>query len=171
MEHGSKINLIPTNAKENSFYNKNCLRGSKKGAWGTNIKISGKGFTAVSWYHWRRRKHISKRREILFRANEWLSSPSKKKNPNEKENEEDENFEIDEEGTYIDYQTPSGWRKTKLKIAFDDQTFLETKQIFYFFQIDKVMKWSFLRAKFRRRKYWVYWWWFRKRLEYYFNYE
>ena len=125
---------------------------------GTHVKIYGKGFTAIfdenellcqfepvetieeedeegnKIY-----KEVKSDLEPI-NAPARLSSPSRERN--EKKEEEDENYEIDEEGTYIECQTPSGWAKgskTNVKIAFDGQTFLDTKQNFYFFQIDEVI--------------------------------
>ena len=128
---------------------------------GTNVKIYGKGFTAVfdesellcqfepvetiEEIDEKGNKVLKEVKSQLEPMNvpARLSSPSReRKQPNEKEEEEDENYEIDEEGTYIECQTPSGWAKgskTNVKIAFDGQTFLDTKQNFYFFQIDEVI--------------------------------
>ena len=129
---------------------------------GTHVKIYGKGFTAIFDENEllcqfepvdtiieidKDGKKVvkevkSKMEPINVPAR--LSSPSReRKQPNEDENEEEEpeNNEIDEEGTYIECQTPSGWpkgSKTNVKIAFDGQTFFDTKQNFYFFQIDDI---------------------------------
>ena len=129
---------------------------------GTHVKIYGKGFTAIFDENEllcqfepvdtiieidKDGKEVvkevkSKMEPINVPAR--LSSPSReRKQPNEDENEEEEpeNNEIDEEGTYIECQTPSGWpkgSKTNVKIAFDGQTFFDTKQNFYFFQIDDI---------------------------------
>ena len=127
---------------------------------GTHVKIYGKGFTAIFDENEllcqfepvdtiieidengkKVLKEVKSKMEPI-NAPARLSSPSReRKQPNEDENEEEEieNLEIDEEGTYIECQTPSGWpkgTKTNVRIAFDGQTFLDTKQNFYFFQID-----------------------------------
>ena len=124
---------------------------------GTNVKIYGKGFTAIfdenellcqfepvdtileedEDGNMVEKEVKSLMEPINVPAR--LSSPLRERNQHSK-NEED-NYEIDEEGTYIECQTPGGWpkgSKTNVKIAFDGQTFLDTKQNFYFFQIDKI---------------------------------
>ena len=128
---------------------------------GTNIKIYGKGFAAIFDENELlcqfepvetiieidedgnkvEKEIISPMEPINVPAR--LSSPSReRKKPDEEEEEgEEENHEIDEEGTYIECQTPGGWpkgSKTNVKIAFDGQTFLDTKKDFYFFRIDEV---------------------------------
>ena len=71
-----------------------------------------------------------------------LSSPSRDRNQKEaEERDKADNNEIDEEGSYIECNAPSGWprgTKTNVKIAFDGQTFLDTKQNFFFYQIDEI---------------------------------
>ena len=119
---------------------------------GTNVKIYGKGFTAifdenellcqfepvetVEEIDEDGNKVMVEKRTKMEPRNvpARLSSPSRERN--EKINETNE---INEEGAYIECQTPSGWpkgSKTNVKIAFDGQTFLDTNQNFYFFQID-----------------------------------
>ena len=71
-----------------------------------------------------------------------LSSPSRDRNQKEaEERDKADNNEIDEEGSYIECNAPGGWprgTKTNVKIAFDGQTFLDTKQNFFFYQIDEI---------------------------------
>ena len=71
-----------------------------------------------------------------------LSSPSRDRNQKEIEDrDKNDNNEINEEGSYIECNAPSGWpkgTKTNVKIAFDGQTFLDTKQNFYFYQVDEI---------------------------------
>ena len=129
---------------------------------GTHVKIYGKGFTAIFDENELlcQFEPVETVVEVDEDGNEItkevrtkmepinvparLSSPSReRRKPGEEEDEEDlENKEIDEEGTYIECQTPGGWpkgSKTNVKIAFDGQTFLDTKQNFYFFQIDDIV--------------------------------
>jgi hypothetical protein len=129
---------------------------------GTHVKIYGKGFTAIFDENELlcQFEPVETVVEVDEDGNEVtkevrtkmepinvparLSSPSReRRKPGEEEDEEElENKEIDEEGTYIECQTPGGWpkgSKTNVKIAFDGQTFLDTKQNFYFFQIDDIV--------------------------------
>ena len=124
---------------------------------GTNVKVYGKGFTAifdetellcqfepvetVEEVDQNGKKVLKEIKSFMEPINvpARLSSPSRERN---EYNEEDGNNQIDEEGTYIECQTPGGWpkgSKTNVKIAFDGQTFHDTKQNFYFFQIDDIV--------------------------------
>ena len=128
---------------------------------GTHVKVFGKGFTAIFDENEllcqfepvetveevdedgnKVTKEVRTRMEPI-NVPARLSSPSReRRKPGEEEDEEDLQQEIDEEGTYIECQTPGGWpigSKTNVKIAFDGQTFLDTKQNFYFFQIDEIV--------------------------------
>jgi len=128
---------------------------------GTHVKIYGKGFTAIFDENELlcQFEPVETIIEVDEKGNKYekevkakmepinvparLSSPSReRKKPGEEENENEvENQEINEEGTYIECQAPGGWpkgTKTNVKIAFDGQTFLDSKQNFYFFQIDKI---------------------------------
>ena len=128
---------------------------------GTHIKVFGKGFTAifdenellcqfepidtVEEYDSSGKKIYTEVRNKMEPRNvpARLSSPSRDRNQMSEEEEEndDENNVISEEGTYIECQAPGGWpkgTKTNVKIAFDGQTFLDTKQNFYFYQIDEI---------------------------------
>ena len=122
---------------------------------GTNIKVYGTGFTSifdesellcqfepvntVEEIDENGNKVTKEIKSLMEPINvpARLSSPSRERN----EYKGDEDNKVDEEGTYIECQTPGGWpkgSKTNVKIAFDGQTFLDTKQNFYFFQIDDI---------------------------------
>ena len=127
---------------------------------GTHVKIYGKGFTAIFDENellcqfepvdtieeidsegnkvYREERNKMEPRNVPAR----LSSPSRDRNQKEEEEKDrNDNNEINEEGTYIECNAPSGWpkgTKTNVKIAFDGQTFLDTKQNFYFYQIDEI---------------------------------
>ena len=121
---------------------------------GTNVKIYGKGFTAIFDENElmcqfepvdtvEEIDEDGKKVEVEVKSKmEPRNVPARLSSPSRERNEKkDEGNEINEEGTYIECQTPSGWpkgTKTNVKIAFDGQTFLDTKKNFYFFQIDDV---------------------------------
>ena len=127
---------------------------------GTHIKVFGKGFTAIFDENellcqfepidtvveidekgnkiYKEVRNKMEPRNVPAR----LSSPSRDRNEKEtEEKDKEDNNEINEEGSYIECNAPSGWpkgTKTNVKIAFDGQTFLDTEQNFYFYQIDKI---------------------------------
>ena len=126
---------------------------------GTHVKIYGKGFTAIfdenellcqfepvdtiEGYDSTGAKIYTEVRNKMEPRNvpARLSSPSRDKNQKVEESNEDEDNVISEEGTYIECNAPSGWpkgTKTNVKIAFDGHTFLDTKQNFYFYQVDEI---------------------------------
>ena len=127
---------------------------------GTNIKIYGQGFTAIFDENellcqfepvdtvveidekgnkvYKEVPNKMEPRNVPAR----LSSPSRDRNQKEEEEKDKkDNNEINEEGTYIECNAPSGWpkgTKTNVKIAFDGHTFLDTKLDFYFYQVDEI---------------------------------
>ena len=126
---------------------------------GTHVKIYGKGFTAIfdenellcqfepvdtiEEYDSDGKKIAIEVRNKMEPRNvpARLSSPSRDRNQYEEEENEESTNEISEEGTYIECNAPSGWpkgTKANVKIAFDGQTFLDTKQDFYFYQVDEI---------------------------------
>ena len=125
---------------------------------GTHVKIYGKGFTAIfdenellcqfepvdtiEGYDSTGAKIYTEVRNKMEPRNvpARLSSPSRDKNQKVEESDDEDNV-ISEEGTYIECNAPSGWpkgTKTNVKIAFDGHTFLDTKQNFYFYQVDEI---------------------------------
>ena len=122
---------------------------------GTNIKVYGKGFTAIfdenellcQFEPVETIEEVDKNgtkvlKEVRSKM-EPINVPARLSSPSRERNEEQKQTnKIYEEGTYIECQTPGGWpkgSKTNVRIAFDGQTFLDTKQDFYFFQIDEVV--------------------------------
>ena len=128
---------------------------------GTHIKIYGKGFTALfddsellcqfepvdTIFEYDEEGKIIGEKEVRNKMEPRnvparLSSPSRDKNQKEEEEKDKIDNEINEEGTYIECNAPTGWpkgTKANVKIAFDGQTFLDTKQNFYFYQIDEIV--------------------------------
>ena len=124
---------------------------------GTNVKIYGKGFTSIFDESdlMCQFEPVETVEEIGPDGNKIIKEIPSKMEPrnvparlsslsrerNQKIEKDNVEHKIKEEGTYIECQAPSGWpkgAKTNVKIAFDGQTFLDTKKNFYFFQIDEI---------------------------------